>query len=651
MVMIRKMLARGGLFVILWGIVFELNAAQDLCPLIYQESVLTETDELNDIGVADIMNLNLLDIFTTNHAHRQSILLNQKGYFVDRTAQVSLSHDINFPNSEQQSNTPKFDSVGLWIYWINKTLIIRSKSLNTLGSIQGKLRIPNTGVVRTQDRIKITKGSFDSNSWPAWPSPERTDLVVYELVISADGILEIDFPGGPTAQFSFSDSLSRQLIHIGQDGINPQSNEFSVILKDRHGMAWADYDGDGKTDVFVSLGGYGGRANQIVPSLQDELLINQQGKFIESKTSVGLNKNGCPGRSVQWVDFNNDGLLDLYVVCGRQIFENKEVQRNQLFKRNKDGSFKDVAAAMGVDFVGDGLAMWIDVDGDGWQDIVWAGRNGIWLYRNKNNLFLAKQLSNVNDVTKLSAGDFNNNGYIGVFAASPTRNVLLKNNHGNFIEIATEKRGLPYRSTTASWVDYDNDGFLDLHTLPEGLFRRKAGSDFFQKLGILDLKQVGSAVTAISWFDSTNLGQRSLLAARKLSLSSRAFHFNISLFHPSRKCSNHWLEFEVRDFTGSNATIGARITVEDEGYIHTQQVGQSEGSRFSQGHYRLYFGLGKLTSAARVRVHWINGKVDSFSDVQADKFYVASPGRLCSIHGDGDNSNTMTCTGHGILAK
>jgi hypothetical protein len=123
--------------------------------------------------------------------------------------------------------------------------------------------------------------------------------------------------------------------------------------------------------------------------------------------------------SVSVVDFDRDGLLDIYVVTS------KEGGKNRLFRNKGDGTFEEVAEKMGVADVnqpGTGVctgAIWADFDNDGWPD-----------------LFIYKW----------------------------GRPELFRNKQGKGFERVTEKAGLPawVNANAACWLDYDRDGHIDL---------------------------------------------------------------------------------------------------------------------------------------------------------------------------------------------
>ncbi|CAM3705040.1 MULTISPECIES: CRTAC1 family protein [Pseudoalteromonas] len=103
---------------------------------------------------------------------------------------------------------------------------------------------------------------------------------------------------------------------------------------DLHGMASGDYDNDGDNDILLSLGG----GNGLTPQPQ-RLLQNNNGQFTDVTEQAGLSKMGARGRSVRWVDLDNDGDLDfIQVNAEKMVTEN--TPRNILFVNNGNGTFE-----------------------------------------------------------------------------------------------------------------------------------------------------------------------------------------------------------------------------------------------------------------------------------------------------------------------
>ncbi len=128
------------------------------------------------------------------------------------------------------------------------------------------------------------------------------------------------------------------------------------------------------------------------------------------------------GPGAAFLDFDNDGWMDIYIVnSGRCDFWKPEKPiRNALYRNNRDGTFTDVTEKAGVS--GGTFAMGV------------------------------------------AAGDYDNDGWPDIFVTSYGKCILYKNNRNGTFSDVTEKSGLGVQgwTTSAVWFDYDNDGKLDL---------------------------------------------------------------------------------------------------------------------------------------------------------------------------------------------
>ena len=139
------------------------------------------------------------------------------------------------------------------------------------------------------------------------------------------------------------------------------------------------------------------------------------------------------GGGVALLDYNNDGLLDIFFVNGGKITNDMPLPLsfdrgnpkywNRLYRQNKDGSFTDVTEAAGLSHAGNG-----------------------------------------NYGMGVAVGDYDNDGYPDIYVTNYGKNILYHNNgDGTFTDV-TAKAGVEGGgwSESAGWFDYDNDGYLDL---------------------------------------------------------------------------------------------------------------------------------------------------------------------------------------------
>jgi hypothetical protein len=415
-------------------------------------------------------------------------------------------------------------------------------------------------------------------------------------------------------------------VFIGRLRIQPTSFEFTIHLRDRHGAAWADVNGDGHPDAYITRGGLSGKMASMPGRYSDEFLVSLvDGGYTERASEAGFQKKACPGRQVAWVDYNNDGRLDLYIVCGRR----GEAFPNQLYEQGPDLRFRDVATEYGLDFPSLGAFAWIDVEQDGDQDLIWADLEGIWLYRNESPGFEAEQVQEwwVPYVHKIACADFDSDGDIDALVASATGNALLVNDGGRLLGESPSSLGLPSRAKTATWLDYDNDGLLDLYAWPQGIHLQQSDGNF-KSTGIARVRSpFWWFVNARAiWFDADTDGDQDLLVMQRFVPRQlqrawpAAFPFSADLYLNGGATKNHWLQIDLIGPPGNASAIGATVAVSTgHGNLQTFQVGQFDGAHFSQGHHRLYVGLGKAERVDTLTIRWPDGSRSVLEDVPVDR--------------------------------
>ena len=247
--------------------------------------------------------------------------------------------------------------------------------------------------------------------------------------------------------------------------------------------AWGDADNDGDFDLFVGF--------RI--GTPNRFYRNDNGKFVDIAPELGM-ADTAETRSVSWGDFNNDGYLDLYVGYTRP-----PGKRNQLYRNNGDGSgFTDVAAQMGLDIsVNIRQVSWIDFDNDGDLDLAIAVRNAEnRLYRNDGETFVDVAPEMGIDDPRRTVGavwfDFDMDGDLDQYVTNQNgdQNGLFRNDGSHFTDVAVEfgldSGGRPLNDTNyggirPSLADYDNDGDFDIAVInygPNALFRNNGGGPF-----------------------------------------------------------------------------------------------------------------------------------------------------------------------------
>jgi hypothetical protein len=224
------------------------------------------------------------------------------------------------------------------------------------------------------------------------------------------------------------------------------------------GVSWIDYDNDGYLDMFVS--------NLIWPSGQDNWLYHNagDGTFEKMTGSFPGNDSGL-SRTSTWGDFDNDGDPDCFV-------SNWPDERNFLYINEGDGSFSKVTSGEIVNEVrGSPAAGWGDYDNDGDLDLFVANYGPNSLFRNDGQDFTkitsGDIATDVSDSYSAAWADYDNDGDLDLFVTSNyvnLNNYLYTNNGDGTFDKVTGQNIVSDggESFGGSWGDYDNDGDLDL---------------------------------------------------------------------------------------------------------------------------------------------------------------------------------------------
>ena len=167
--------------------------------------------------------------------------------------------------------------------------------------------------------------------------------------------------------------------------------------------------------------------------------------------SSGITKNGCSARHASWVDFNMDGLLDLFINC-EDVGNVQGEYPNKLYQQDMQQQFVDVATQSGLAVLDNNIIdyEWFDADNDADMDLFAHQDDGFYLYRNNTGRFESEfiyrgkfaridkpEIKGASGAYwifdgKLSVSDYDGDGDFDVFSSSKKGNALLVNNEGSY---------------------------------------------------------------------------------------------------------------------------------------------------------------------------------------------------------------------------
>jgi hypothetical protein len=213
-------------------------------------------------------------------------------------------------------------------------------------------------------------------------------------------------------------------------------------------------------------------------------------EFVDVTAKAGVFGTGI-GNGVAFIDFDNDGNLDLYVSSDPQDI---------LYHNNGDGTFDDVTAKSGIEVLGDGIGIAFgDYDNDGDPDIYIPVNDGLDIfYQNEGgNLFRditgASRIDNPSRARGASFADFNLDGLLDICVINEGAPIILyRNKNGRFFEDVTNQVGLANNGPgrCCIWGDYDNDGDQDIYVTNKGIPNKLYRNDVIGFKDVTDIAGV-----------------------------------------------------------------------------------------------------------------------------------------------------------------
>ncbi len=437
------------------------------------------------------------------------------------------------------------------------------------------------------------------------------------------------------------------------------------------GVAAGDVDNDGWIDLYVT--NYG----------PDQLWRNNGEADGRITFSDAGKEAGIVGAlfsvSAAFFDFNRDGWLDLYVTnyidyrhrgskqcrhpsgapdyCAPSAYRH---QPDQLYRNRGDGTFEDVSEAMGITRVRRSSlgVVTVDVNADGWLD-VYVGNdmaeNLLWI-NDRGRSFADEALlrgaalsgsGRAEASMGVEGGDFDGDGDEDLIAAHMNKetNTLYLNLGDGFFDDHSSASGIGrpgWRHTTyaPAWLDYDNDGLLDLLTVNGGMviFNNIASSDdpnpladpnqLFRNLGGGRFEEVTEAAgeglvlwesgRGVATGDVDNDGDADVLLTNN--------DGPVRLLRNRVGSRGPWLGLRLVDAKAGRDQLGAYVEiVRAEKPAIVRRVA-TDGGYGSAKDPRVLVGLGAGAKVTAVRVRWPDGTLEEFRDLAAGAYTVVKQG-------------------------
>ena len=526
-----------------------------------------------------------------------------------------------------------------------------------LDKFRHKMGSPGKNVILETPGSGVALFDYDNDGW----------LDIYLVNGSTFGALEGKEPA-PRAM----------LLHNNHDGTFTDVTDKAGVANERwgFGVAVGDFDNDGWPDLYISNFG----KNRLYRN-------NHDGTFTDIAEKAGVALGGW-STGATWGDYDHDGRLDLFVpgyvkfdlnrqpIAGTNgippgfcKFRGEDVmcgprglpgESDHLFHNDGGGSFSDVSAKAGVsDSKGYyGFAsVFVDVDDDGWLDLEVANDSvPKYLYRNNHDGtfedtsyisgFALNDDGREQAAMGIAVGDYNRDGKVDFYITnfSDDYNTLYRNDGGGNFSDVTTRAGIanltfPFLGWGTAFLDYDNDGLLDLfvangHVYP-GVDQHDWGTTWAQR-PLLFRNLDGNKFADVP--AATGSGLAIVVTSRGAAFGDlfNDGHIDVvlnnidstpTLLRNVVKNANHWVTFKLVGGPKSpRDAIGTKVFVSAGGVRQRGDV-FSGGSYASSSDQRLHFGLGTAERIDRVEIFWPSGLRESVEVPALNKIYVVEEGK------------------------
>jgi len=410
------------------------------------------------------------------------------------------------------------------------------------------------------------------------------------------------------------------------------------------GVTVGDYNNDGYPDLYVS--NYG--TNVLYKN-------NGNGTFTDVTKRAGVGgKETDFSTGAVWLDYDNDGFIDLYVGKYLNFDPNYkyyyapdgfpgplayDAQPDVLYHNNGDGTFEDVTKKMGITDL-DGRAMGVgaaDYDDDGFVDIYVANDHSMnYLWHNNGG----KSFTDVGTPSGTAFGqsgesavsmsvdfaDYTGSGRMDMFISDDKYCRLYENMGNGIFSDKSYPSGIampagPYVGWSSSFIDYNNDGLVDIYKA-NGALKHLYGQEdqLFENIGNGRYKDVSTE--SGKYFLKELVGRGACFGDYDNDGDIDAYIVNLndrgSFLRNNKGNQNNWFSLNLTGTKSNRDGIGARIKLTAGGKVYVTQKKSTTGY-LSQNDPRVHFGLAKNEMIDKIEIKWPSGKIQVLENIKVNQ--------------------------------
>ncbi len=405
--------------------------------------------------------------------------------------------------------------------------------------------IVSVNTTNIQIHFQNNDGSFTEQNFPVADVENAPSWSLAAGDLTGNGYNDLLYGGGSGVTFMIANN----------DGTAYTQTSFPEFVFSQRSN-FVDINNDGNLDAFV--------CHDVAPNVY--FINDGDGNLSFNQGGIGDFPTGGHYGSL-WFDYNNDGLLDMFMAkCGGSV----ERRTNQLLKNNGDGTFTDVAIEAGLN---DPIQTWSaavgDYDNDGYMDLL------------------------------VGASSFTDGGH-----------KLMRNNGDGTFSNITEGSGFEtFEGTSVEHATYDfnNDGFLDIFGNSNKLFINN---------GDLTFTQISIPFSGASIADLNNDG---FLDA-----------FRATTIYYNEGNDNNWIVINTEGVESNINGIGARVEITSALGTQIRDVRSGEGFRHMST-LNTHFGIGTDTEIEELVIKWPSGVVDVIQNPEINTVHHVVEGQHLAV--------------------
>lgn len=421
-------------------------------------------------------------------------------------------------------------------------------------------------------------------------------------------------------------------------------------------VLWADIDNDNDQDLFITY--------RLAPNRM--WLNNGDMTFAEVSATCGIEQTDRRSYGAAFGDYDNDGFLDLFIADYNWVTDEP---RNELYHNNGDGTFTDVTFSAGLgedDYIQNFQGMWIDVNEDGWLDLFVIVDRIIYpnlLFVNQGDGTFVEDAEGWGldfqiNAMSTSVADFDRDNDLDIYVvgAQFDEHRLMVNTGDGFEDFEPamgDHLHVNLLSWAANWIDYNNDGWEDVYVntgystytefpevftqypnMPNKLFRNSPGGIFWPAPNHVPATSELSFASAVAdW----NLDGHLDIAVNRVGETTQMLEAQLT--------TNHYLKVLPKGTVSNRDAIGTKLRGWTGGQVTYQMVFCGENYMGQNSRWE-HFGLGTATQMDSLIVTWPSGIVDSYYNLPADTAIVVLEGETLPVDSpcEGLGADCYGCT-------